>query len=216
MNNGERPQFYSNERTLAGVCGVILAGGESRRMGRDKALLPWRGRPVIAHVASALREVASELLLSTNDLSRFAFLSIRSVADRYPGQGPLAGLHAAMVATDCPLLLVAACDMPRIRPCFLRRMIASAEGYDAVVPHDARGRPHPLCAVYRRNWLSCLETCLDHRRNKVLDLLATPGFRVRRLDPADGGFSDLDLINLNRIDDLSRLDADEEGGSQER
>jgi Molybdopterin-guanine dinucleotide biosynthesis protein A len=82
------------------VTGVVLAGGASRRMGRDKAFLDLGGRPLIAHVLERMGEVCAETLIVANDIPRYAGLGVRVVPDVFPGVGVLGGSHAKAIAAS--------------------------------------------------------------------------------------------------------------------
>jgi molybdopterin-guanine dinucleotide biosynthesis protein A len=168
---------------------ILLAGGVSRRMGRDKALLPWAGRPLIAHIADRLRRCCDELLISANDPARYGFLGAPVVADRQPGEGPLMGLASCLAAARHDRNLLLGCDMPHPPLPLLRRMLAGADGVDAVVPRTRDGRPEPLCAVYRRSCLPAATRLLAAGRRRMTDLL--DAVRVRWVD------TDTPPANLN-------------------
>lgn len=134
---------------------LIQAGGRSSRMGEDKALKPFLGRPLILRVVERLAPLADEILVTTNDLERYAFLGLRLVPDLVPGCGPLGGLHAGLTAASHPLVAVVACDMPFASAPLLEacaRLLVE-ERADVVIPRSGSGL-EPLHAVYRR------ETCL--------------------------------------------------------
>jgi molybdopterin-guanine dinucleotide biosynthesis protein A len=136
---------------------VIQAGGESRRMGQDKALLPFQGRTLIERVLDRASHLADELLVTTNKPENYAFLGLRLVADVIPGRGALGGLYTALSAATQPLVAVVACDMPFVSPELLafERDLLLKEGYDAAIPRTSGGT-EPFHAVYRR------EGCLPH------------------------------------------------------
>ncbi len=184
------------------VCGVILAGGKSLRMGSDKALLPVHGKCMIARAASELTCVTDEIIISANDPVRYGFLGYPAIPDAFCGQGPLAGLHAAMRRTSRPLVLLLACDLPAVGAQLLRRLIDSSPGFDAVIPRTTNGMPHPLCAVYRRTCLSSVEGALTRRDNRMTSFLDDPSLKICWLSPEDGSFRDEDLVNLNNPSDL--------------
>ncbi len=186
------------------LCAVILAGGESRRMGVNKALLILRGRPLVRTVLEAAEQLTDQVYISTNDPSSYRFLGLHAVRDVFPGQGPLAGLHAVMLQSPRSLFLLLACDMPNLNPTWLRRLVELSAGFDAVIPCSSDGGRHPLCAVYRRSCLPQIETNLHKGIFKVTDVFATGGLRVRWLDGEEGGFSDRDLANINTPADLER------------
>lgn len=179
-----RPSGTVPERERETVGAILLAGGASRRMGRDKALLPWGGRPLIAQVADQLRQVSEVVLVGANDGGRFAFLGLPVVPDRVPGQGPLMGLASCLAASRCELNLVVGCDMPWIDREAVQALLACAAGCDAVVPRDADGRAEPLFAVYRRHpCLPAAEALLERGGRRLGDLFAA--LRVCWVDSAD-------------------------------
>ena len=184
------------------VCGVILAGGKSLRMGRDKALLEVHGQSLIARAAAVLSSVSDEIVISANDPTPYASLCLPVISDVYAEQGPLAGLHAAMTWTRRPLVLLLACDLPRVWSGLLLSLIDLSSGYDAVIPRTSDGLAHPLCATYRRACLPFVERALIHQVNKMTGFLEDSSLKVRWLSPAEGCFTDGDLVNINCPNDL--------------
>jgi molybdenum cofactor guanylyltransferase len=173
--------------------GVVLAGGTSRRMGQDKALLRNGAGPTllertVATVrAAGLREVV--LSVSTVEQGRTwrdavsAVAGLRLVVDAGPGRGPLGALHAALTAFPHHHVLLVACDMPRLDAAALRALLEEPRDADAVVPRVA-GRDQPLTALYGPACLPLTARLLAQRRLAMRDLLAAPGLRVRFLDDA--------------------------------
>ena len=90
---------------------VVQAGGQSARMGENKALKPFLGRPLVQRVLERLAPIADELLLTTNQPEDFAFLKLPLFTDIKPGRGPLGGLYTALVSAKYPFVAVVACDM---------------------------------------------------------------------------------------------------------
>ncbi len=133
----------------------IQAGGASRRMGQDKALMPFLGRPLILRLVERLRPFADELIVTTNRPRDYAFLNLPLYTDILPGVGALGGLLTALSAAEMPFLALVACDMPFANGALLRfgAERLQATGKDVFIPRSAHGL-EPLHAVYRR------ETCL--------------------------------------------------------
>jgi len=134
---------------------VIQAGGQSNRMGRDKALLPFCGEPLIQRVINRLTHLPAEILVTTNQPEKFAFLNLPLYPDILPGRGALGGLYTALRAAHHPFVAVVACDMPFANPDILstcRTRLEESEA-DAVLPRTEQGL-EPFHAVYRR------KTCL--------------------------------------------------------
>jgi molybdenum cofactor guanylyltransferase len=186
----------------AGLCALILAGGQSRRMGCNKALILVEGRPMIARLAEQALRLTNQVFVSSNEAGVYDFLGLPALPDLYPGQGPLAGLHAAFMGTDRPLVLLLACDLPALHDVMLRRLLELSEGHDAVIPRTTDGRLHPLCAIYRRTCLISLEQNLGRGINKMTELFRDGSLRVKFVDGCDGLFDDSDLRNLNTPEDL--------------
>jgi molybdopterin-guanine dinucleotide biosynthesis protein A len=152
--------------------GFVLVGGRSSRMGQDKALLPFRGRTLVEHVAGEVRRTAGGVSL-IGDAAIYSYLGFPVIQDSYPGRGPLSGIHAALNGSHAEWHLVVACDMPELTAEFLQSLAARAaqSGADAVIPAGPAGRPEPLCAAYHRRCLAAVENALGRDIRKVMDAL---------------------------------------------
>lgn len=194
------------------VCAVLLAGGRSRRMGFDKALITHNGKTLLENLIEVVRPLAAEVLISTSRTGGCKLPDLPVVRDVYKGQGPLAGLHAAMLHSDRPRFLLLACDMPNVNARLVRAILDSSGDCDAVVPRTSDGRNHPLCGAYKRTCFESLERNLAHGRNRVSDFLCLPALRVHAFDAGAEGFPDSDFLNLNDKTDLSGLPHTTPGG----
>ena len=185
------------------VAAVVLAGGRSSRMGRDKAPLTLPdGRTALGAVLDAASAVASPVLLAVDTAMHAALLQpaigdrdVRLLLDEQPGSGPLAALARAMGASAAPLLLALAVDMPLVRPELLRlladRLIADLDrGGLAVVPRVG-GVEQPLCAAYAATLAPRVEAALATGRRDLRALFVGPG--IRFLDEPDLRHADSDL-----------------------
>jgi len=134
---------------------VIQAGGRSNRMGQDKALTPFLGRPLIERVLARVTPIADEVVIVANHPGGYRYLGIPLFPDVIPERGPLGGLYTALKVAANPKVAVVACDMPFVSAEILiaARDILDRTDADAVIPQTGRGL-EPLHAVYRR------EACL--------------------------------------------------------
>jgi molybdenum cofactor guanylyltransferase len=187
------------------VCAVILAGGQSSRMGFNKALLDIGGTPLIHILFNRILTLTNNIVISSNDIESYRFLNIPVIPDHYLGHGPLAGLHAAMLWDACSLYIVLACDLPNLHAALLRRLISFTQGFDAAIPRTRDGLAHPLCAIYRRTCLPAVEKALLRGSNKVVETFFDKSLAIRWVDPDEGQFEDIDLANINTPEDLQRL-----------
>lgn len=176
------------------VC--IQAGGQSSRMGEDKALKSFLGRPLIQRVIDRISSIADELIVTTNRPDDYRFLDIRLVPDLKPDRGALGGLYTAIASASNPLVAVVACDMPFASAELLEAAarLTVQEEADVVVPRSGEGY-EPIHAVYRRaTCLPAIETALNSDMWKVIAWFPQVKVRVltsdeiKRYDPAGLAF----------------------------
>lgn len=186
---------------------AIQAGGESHRMGRNKALLPLAGRSLIEHVLARLEGLGDEILITTNRPQDYYFLGLRLVPDLVPGIGALAGLHASLTAARWDSVLVVACDMPFISRPLLEHLVGLAPQADVVIPRHG-DKYEPLHAVYNRsNCLPALENALAAGLKRLISffpqvkVLPVEESELTRLDPQG-----LNFFNINTPEDLAQAE----------
>ena len=184
------------------ACAVVLAGGESRRFGSDKALARFRGEPLVARVLRTLREAGfAQVAVAAKDPDKYAAFAGGAVLlpDLRPNQTPLAGLAAALHASSFSLVFACAADMPfAADPALIDALTAAIEGHDAAVPH-AGGSLQPLCALWRRD--PCLKAAeqLLEGPNPPGPRAILPLVRAARLEWADNRpFLDADTPDVLR------------------
>jgi molybdenum cofactor guanylyltransferase len=190
--------------TSSAVSGIILAGGQSRRMGRDKALIDFRGRPIIAHVIDTLRALTNDIVVISNRSDLYHPWEARVVPDYDPPCGPLGGIAAGLQAMESELAIVVACDMPFLNVSLLRWLIDQAADYDAVVPRTGE-EFEPLHAVYRRTCNHPIVQRIMQGDRRVISFFAD--VRLRPIEEAAWRVIDPDgrsLVNLNTPGDLNR------------
>ena len=154
---------------MDGTIGVILSGGQSRRMGRDKAGVMLAGRTLLDRMAAELAPLFGEVYVSVDRPGRYP--GYRELADLRPGQGPLAGLEAAFLRTGAEAVFLAAVDLPFAGASLAARILAEAGAADACVIRRRSGEAEPLFALYRRGCLEPLTACLNEGRRAVKALL---------------------------------------------
>jgi molybdopterin-guanine dinucleotide biosynthesis protein A len=189
----------------ADVAAVLLAGGSSGRMGKDKALLAINAVPVVQWLALRLREITDEVMISTNNPSAYEFLGLPIIPDRFPGHGPMAGIHAAMHQTRRPWMLVLACDLPGVSAQFLRNMVERKSGFEAVIPINSDGELQPVCALYHRSCLPAMERNLAANDNGLIFLLREPGLRIHQLRLKEELFSNSELLDIDTPEDFAKF-----------
>ena len=147
---------------------AILAGGQSKRMGHNKALMRLGGKTLIEHVLNT----AAPLSLPTfiiGETETYTHLGLPVHPDHHPDLGPIGGLYTALVTALCPVLLLA-CDQPFLTPQFLHYILSRRGDHQALVPHTDEGS-QPLCALYESACLGVVESAITAKSLSMRSLL---------------------------------------------
>lgn len=186
-----------------GISAIILAGGLSQRMGSPKALIPYRGKPLIQYSLDLAAMVTTTTLISANghDLDHLGF---RIVPDLYPVKAPLAGIHAGLTVSPSLWNLVLSCDMPGVTPDLIRRLWPLLNDEIRIVVPAHHGFIEPLCGFYHQSLLSVIETNLKSGKYSLLDLIREAPTRFLTFE-ADEEHTAFDLFrNINTREDLEQ------------
>ena len=188
---------------------AIQAGGQSSRMGEDKALKPFLGRPLIQRVIERLTPIADEIIVTTNRPENYLFLNLRLFTDLKPGRGALGGLYTAIVSASQPIVAVVACDMPFASASFIgtaARLLIEEEA-DVVIARSEEGY-EPLHALYRRETcIPAIESTIDADQWKVIAWF--PKVKVRVLTKEELKQSDpsgLAFWNVNTPEEFAKAE----------
>jgi molybdopterin-guanine dinucleotide biosynthesis protein A len=184
----------------------ILAGGHSRRIGRDKTFLELGGRTLLDRAIELANAVTPTVRIVA---PQEKFLTIaRTIEDVFPDCGPLGGIHAALTCTSTELNLVLAVDLPFVEVDFLRYMIAQASQVSALVTVPEAGKGlQPLCAVYRRDFREMAERALKKKKNKIDSLFTDVETRVITEEEITRiGFSARMFQNLNTPEEFAKAE----------
>lgn len=189
---------------------VIQAGGESRRMGRDKGMVPFLGQPLVERLLERLGDQAGEIIITTNNPAPYRYLGVPLVPDRIPGRGALGGLFTALSAARHALVAVVACDMPFASAGLLGLAVElmKDEAYGGVIPRSEAGT-EPFHAVYRREvCLPAVQEIIAAGRWKVNAWF--PRVQIYYLEPEEYRVYDpyaLAFLNVNSPEDLEAAEA---------
>jgi molybdenum cofactor guanylyltransferase len=185
-------QIEPVERTME-VTGVVLAGGRSRRMGRDKAFLPFGPGLLIERVIEVVRQVTADVILITNTPAQYQRFGLPMFSDVIAGAGSLGGVYTGLVSARAPYSLCLACDMPFVKASFLRFLCDTASEADVVVPRDTTDY-QPLCAVYSQACCEPIRHQIEASQLKITSFFDQVRVRVvggdilARYDPSDTMF----------------------------
>lgn len=185
---------------------AIIAGGQSRRMGRDKAFLELGGSALIERVIQRSADLSqAETMLITNKPADYAHLGLPMYRDALPAKGSLGGIYTALMQASSEFVLVLACDMPFINAELLRYMLAEMDADTDIVVPRVEGYPQGLHAIYRTTCIKPIRAQLEADRLKIIRFYDQ--MRVRYLDEADYAEFDADgrsFANLNTPAELEQ------------
>lgn len=187
------------------VGGVVLSGGQSRRMGQSKAMLPFGDELMLPRVLRLLGDVVGPLVVVAAPQQVLPEIpaSVAVVRDRAEGRGPLEGLYCGLVAlrNQVDAAYVTACDVPLLRADFVRYLIRQLGAYDVVVPTEGEFH-HPLAALYRTHLVDAISDRLAHDQLRMISFYEQ--VRTHRIDVQELREVDPELhslMNLNRPED---------------
>lgn len=189
------------------VTGIILAGGSSTRIGKNKAFLQLGSRSVIEHTISRVLGVVDDLLLVANNVEEYRDLPVepmKLVQDLIPYRGPLGGILSGLEVSTTYINLIVACDMPFLNPFLLNFLLTQIHGYDAVIPMTEAG-PEPLHAVYTKSCVPAIKKAVSQGETRVISFFDQ--VEIEYVDQETLQFYDpenLSLFNINTLEDLER------------
>ncbi|MCK4261647.1 molybdenum cofactor guanylyltransferase [bacterium] len=184
---------------------VILAGGENKRTGLNKALLKLNGQSLMETIIGKLRNLFKEVIIVSSYPREYERLNLKVVKDLIPQKGPLGGIYSGLSSSKSSHSFVVACDMPFINPDLIRYMKVRIDNSDVLIPMTREGY-EPLHAFYSKNCLDVIRKQLDSEASlKIVDFFDQVKVKyieeeeVRKFDP-DG----LSFFNINTSGDLNK------------
>ncbi|MBI4595224.1 MAG: molybdenum cofactor guanylyltransferase [Candidatus Tectomicrobia bacterium] len=186
------------------ISGVVLAGGQSRRLGTNKAFLKLGQKSLIERAVSTLGEIFQEVLVITNQTIPNLPQKVRVLPDIFPGKGSLGGLYTGLINSMHSHIFAVACDMPFLDPKFIRFMLTDFTPWDIVIPRDQEGY-QPLHAIYSRNCIPYIEKQLTQGRLAIIEF-----FNLVKLNVIEGeklemfNKNGLTFFNINTLEDWQK------------
>jgi len=186
---------------------IILAGGKSLRLGQSKALQVIEGKSLIQWMIDRLAILSSEIIIATAHgevIPCSSAVKIRTVADIYPGKGPLAGIHSGLISSSSSRAIVVGCDTPFLSVSLLEYMTQTLADCDVALPRIGE-MVEPLCAVYSKNCVAPIQGLLEQNEPRISKLFSMVKVKyveedeINSFDPEH-----LSFFNINSQADLER------------
>lgn len=192
---------------LRELSAIVLAGGQARRLGRDKALLPWQGRTLIEHIVAQLTELSDDVLVITGTERRYQeLLDVPIFADEIKNIGPMGGLYTGLTHARSEYSLIVACDMPLLTRAIIDLLRSELDSSVRAVVPEVQGHRVPTLAIYHKECLAVIERLLIQGITALQALLDSaptkviPETQLRIIDPELRAFT-----NLNTLEDWEKL-----------
>lgn len=185
------------------MTGIILSGGKSVRMGRDKAFIKINGRPIIQRIYDIFKRCFNEIIIVTNQEASYEGFNATIVNDLIANYGALGGLYTGLFFSSNPYSFCVACDMPFLNESVVRYLVEQADGYDAIVPRTEDGL-QPLHAIYSKSCIKPIKELMDMGKYKIIDFYPLISIKIIEehefihLDRTKSSF-----ININTPEDLN-------------
>jgi molybdopterin-guanine dinucleotide biosynthesis protein A len=186
-----------NQEPTDQTSAIILVGGRSSRMGRSKALLPFDGEPLIAHIVRSLKDIFADVVVVLAPGQQITSLPVTLVRDGVAYQGPVSGIYHGLNAAESEVSLVGSCDIPFLNLSLISYLFSQIRDHDVVVPYW-EGRYQPLFAIYRKSVTPYLDAQLERGELRPIFLFDKVRTRkideegIRRFDPEG-----LSFLNMN-------------------
>lgn len=188
------------------ICGFVLVGGKSRRMGQDKSLMESGGKPLARRAADVLAPFVDQVsLVGLKD--RYGHLGLPVIEDKWPGEGPLGAVCTALLASPGGWIIVLASDLPLVSERFVSLLVQRVRtaNADAVVPRTADGW-QPLAAAYHARCRSFFQRAFEAAERSIIAAFTTIEVQAITVEEmAAAGLSESELANVNTPEDWARL-----------
>jgi molybdopterin-guanine dinucleotide biosynthesis protein A len=183
------------------VTGIVLAGGASSRMGRDKGLCEFKGKRLVKYAIEALLPLCNTILISSNNIDNYKVFGYKVVTDEFKNIGPIGGIYSSLKASATKHNLIISCDTPFLNTQLLAFVLANSNNFDVVVPEHGNAFVEPLAAYYSSNIIGKLEGSIRQNDYKLMNFFKKVKYQSLKVDSIVGYSSKL-FLNLNAPNDL--------------
>jgi molybdopterin-guanine dinucleotide biosynthesis protein A len=186
------------------ITGIILAGGKSSRMGKDKGLCDFRGKELVSYAIETLRPLCANLMISANYYpEKYATYNLPVIADDIKNIGPMGGVLTCLKRSQTQHNLVLSCDTPFVTQAVFQQLIEAVQKDQVVAPAHHTFLVEPLSAYYNTNVIGDMEKAVEKGNYKMLDFLKTVRFKTIQVEQQPY-FTEYLFLNLNSPADLDK------------
>lgn len=186
------------------LTGIILSGGKSKRMGKDKGQCLINGKPLVKYAVDAVSGLCNPILISAN-IKDYQNYGYEIIPDIIEGIGPLGGIYSGLINSKTDMNIILSCDMPLIQRDLIAYILSKNDGYQAVVPLFG-GFPEPLCALYSQSCIDHINGCIQSEVFKIQEVLKGLNTKFLPIEPPLGFYHKDLFANVNDKKELNRIE----------
>jgi len=184
------------------VSGIVLSGGKSSRMGSDKGLKIFKGKPLVEYAIEALEPYCGNILLSTNNPENYKKYDVTIVEDEIKSIGPIGGIYSCLKKSSSEINIFLSCDMPFVDSRLIKFLLENIDAdIDALVPVHDGNKVEPLCAYYNLGLLSSFKSFVETKNYKLMDFLDSINAKKLTME-GWSGYNNLYFNNFNTPEDI--------------
>ncbi len=198
------------------VTGIILAGGKSSRMGRDKGLCEFNGKALVEYAIETLRPLCGNLIISANYYpEKYSRYNIPVLADEIKNIGPMGGIYTCLKVSKTEHNLILSCDTPFVGTLLLKHLLKNVGKEQIITPAHHKFLVEPLSAYYATNVLNEIEKSIDDGDYKLINLFKKVKFKSVPVDGFFSFYNENSFLNINRPEDLAAAEQIVKSGNSE-
>jgi len=186
------------------ITGILLAGGMSRRMGKEKGIIRIGPKYLYQYALQVLENLCDEVLISTCKEGLF-FEKYPLVCDEIPGIGPMGGIYTCLKKSSNEINMVLSYDMPLVNEALMAHLIGESQDYEIVLPALDKNMPEPLCGIYRKETVRIFEKLISQKRYAVHHAIQLGNSKIIPIDDELSFWNSEIFLNINKVDDLKKL-----------
>jgi len=186
------------------ITGIILAGGKSSRMGKNKALSDFKGKPLIYYAIETLKPLCSTLIISANQKEKYAAFGLPVISDEIKNIGPMGGILTCLKRSKTQHNLIISCDTPFVSSALFRYLLNEVENDQVVVPSHETFLIEPLNAYYNTNLIGAMEQSVRNGNYKLMDFFKKVRFKSVEIDEKLPFYKEHLFLNINTLKDMDQ------------
>lgn len=186
------------------ITGIILAGGKSSRMGKDKALSDFKGKPLISYAIETLKPLCGTLIISANQTGKYGTFGLPVISDEIKNIGPMGGILTCLKHSETQHNLIISCDTPFVGSDLFMHLLRKIENYQVVVPSHETFLIEPLNAYYNTNLIGEMEKSIWEGNYKLMDFFKKVRFKSVEINEKLPFYKEHLFLNINTLKDIDQ------------